>query len=669
MFKKVAILILIIFINKIALSQNIKTTDTVFKSSMRINQSIYKIPYSVNIIDYKQIKKYGYRTTPESLSDIPGLFVQKTNHGGGSVFIRGLTGNQTLLLIDGIRLNNSTYRYGPNQYLNTVDVFDVNKIEVLKGGGSVQYGSDAMCGVINVQSPDHEFSSKKTWKNIVITKFVSGNMEKTFHENLLYLTDKSSSSIAVTTRDFGDLIGGDTTGKQIQSGYKETCLNYSSKFKLNKQSQLIIASKNVSQRNIPFYYKLALENYKINQIDLQFHSLNYIKHELYKTNKYFKKITSIVSYQKSIENKSTQKNGSDLKYYEKNSVNTLGITSDIESNINSKVKINSGIEFYHDLIFSGKEELNTVTKNSVFSRGLYPNYSLYSSFSLFSLQEFKTNNFIFQTGIRYNTFASSISDTSIGRVLLHTNAVVYNMSLLFNINNENSLFGSICSGYRAPNIDDLGSLGIVDFRYELPTANLKPEKSINLELGHKLNYQKLNTEFCVYYTRLRDIITRVKDSNMIINGYSVYSKKNIQKGFIYGLEFSVHYSILNNLFLASNVSYAFGQNISQNEPIRRIPPLNGMFAINWKLKIIDINYKWIAADSQNRLAEGDKNDNRIPKLGTPSWNVHNFSLGKEYKSFSINGGIYNIFNKDYKTHGSGINGIGRSTWLTLTYKY
>ena len=53
--------------------------------------------------------------------DTPGVWVQKTNHGGGSPFIRGLVGNQILVLVDGIRLNNATLRYGPNQYLATVD--------------------------------------------------------------------------------------------------------------------------------------------------------------------------------------------------------------------------------------------------------------------------------------------------------------------------------------------------------------------------------------------------------------------------------------------------------------------------------------------------------------------------------------------------------------------
>ena len=59
-----------------------------------------------------------------------------------------------MLLVDGIRLSNATVRYGPNQYFNTIDVFSIEKIEVLRGGGSVQYGSDAIGGTI--QTFSHE---------------------------------------------------------------------------------------------------------------------------------------------------------------------------------------------------------------------------------------------------------------------------------------------------------------------------------------------------------------------------------------------------------------------------------------------------------------------------------------------------------------------------------
>lgn len=74
-----------------------------------------------------KVKSTQLMNTPEVLSSVPGVFLQRTNQGGGSAFVRGLTGNQTLLVLDGIRFNNSTFRYGPNQYLNTIDPFSSTK--------------------------------------------------------------------------------------------------------------------------------------------------------------------------------------------------------------------------------------------------------------------------------------------------------------------------------------------------------------------------------------------------------------------------------------------------------------------------------------------------------------------------------------------------------------
>ncbi|HSP77550.1 MAG TPA: TonB-dependent receptor, partial [Myxococcaceae bacterium] len=88
------------------------------------------------------------RSAPDALRHEPGVFVQQTAHGQGSAFIRGLTGQQTLLLFDGIRLNNSTWRQGPNQYFFTLDSYTLDSIDVLRGGGSTRYGSDALGGVI-----------------------------------------------------------------------------------------------------------------------------------------------------------------------------------------------------------------------------------------------------------------------------------------------------------------------------------------------------------------------------------------------------------------------------------------------------------------------------------------------------------------------------------------
>jgi len=81
---------------------------------------------------------------------------------------------------------------------------------------------------------------------------------------------------------------------------------------------------------------------------------------------------------------------------------------------------------------------------------------------------------------------------------------------------------------------------------------------------------------------------------------------------------------------------------------------------NWRSGI-----EWLAAAKQDRLAQGDIDDNRIPDGGTPGWNVINLSGGYTWKFLAADLSLRNIFNKDYRYHGSGINGYGRSLFLTL----
>ena len=130
-------------------------------SANRVRDDVHELPYALDDISAQSLTRRFSRTVPEALADTPGVLVQKTAHGQGSPYIRGFTGYRTLALIDGIRYNNSVYRDGPSEYFSLIDLESVARIEVLSGPASVLYGSDAVGGVVSVetQSSDYKHAS------------------------------------------------------------------------------------------------------------------------------------------------------------------------------------------------------------------------------------------------------------------------------------------------------------------------------------------------------------------------------------------------------------------------------------------------------------------------------------------------------------------------------
>lgn len=640
--------------------------NEVIVSSQRMEEKNLKTAASISVLSSKNLKNYQVRTTPEALMNTAGVFIQKSTHGAGSPFVRGLTGNQTLILIDGIRLNNSTFRYGPNQYLNTIDPFSLDRIEVLRGSGSVAYGSDALGGTVQLFTVNPQFSDKPEIHANALSRFASSDMEKTLHAEMKIGSKKIALKSGLSIRDFGDIVGGDTTGRQSPSGYKELAFDFKGKFRLNKNWESVVAHQFVEQKNIPLYYRIRLENFALNDFNPQKRSLSYFQLNGKTDIELLKSIGFTASFQKTDEQRNSRKNGSEIIRIETDKVQTLGLTLNVISTIANYWTASSGIEFYQDLVNSDRIDQNIKTNASTKSRGLYPDNSKFQSYAIYSLHQIQLGSWQFNFGGRLNGFKIKIIDDNVGNVMVEPSALVGNLALAYGISENSTIYSSFSTGFRSPNIDDLGTLGIVDFRYELPTYDLKPEKSHNFEMGYKLRNDQFATSFAFFNTDLRDLIARIRVENQQINNVNVYRKENIEKAYIRGFETEMEMSISNPIKIYGNLSYTFGENITKNEPIRRIPPMNGKFGIEYRKNAFFIRPEVWFASQQTRLAQGDKDDIRIGKEGTKGWLTTNLFTGFYQKHYSINLSIQNINNADYRTHGSGINGVGRSVWLTLS---
>ena len=117
-------------------------------TATRTEKTLDETPIRTEVVDQAEIQRLNARSLKEALENVPGLQLQEV-HGksGYQLSLQGLTSDQVLVLIDGLPISAST---GSTVDLSQYSLATVDRIEVVKGATSAQYGSSAMGGVINV---------------------------------------------------------------------------------------------------------------------------------------------------------------------------------------------------------------------------------------------------------------------------------------------------------------------------------------------------------------------------------------------------------------------------------------------------------------------------------------------------------------------------------------
>ncbi|MBA3732512.1 MAG: TonB-dependent receptor plug domain-containing protein, partial [Gammaproteobacteria bacterium] len=211
-------------------------------TAARVMRSDFDTPRATTVIGQKEIQRANTSRTPDLLRYAQGVYIQNTNLGGGSPFIRGLTGKQVLILVDGVRLNNSFYRFGPHQYLNTIDPNLIKRIEVVRGPGSVLYGSDALGGVINIITKRRtDFSSSADLGGLIEGRYDSGVDGGSARAQVEGNRSDIGFIGGVTGKIFDDLEGGDGVGEQVPSGYDELDADLKLNWRADEHSEFIVA--------------------------------------------------------------------------------------------------------------------------------------------------------------------------------------------------------------------------------------------------------------------------------------------------------------------------------------------------------------------------------------------------------------------------------------------
>jgi len=194
------------------------TLSDVVISANKVEETRRTVAQQIQVLYTNQIAGLQAQSTADLLANTGNVFIQKSQLGGGSVTLRGFEASRTLLVVDGVRMNNLIYRAGHLQNIVTLDNNALSKVEILYGSSSTIYGSDALGGVVLLYTKKPVFAAgeqKQALKANAFSRYGTTANEFTGHLDFNIGGKKIASLTSVTFSDFGDLKG----GKRINTFY------------------------------------------------------------------------------------------------------------------------------------------------------------------------------------------------------------------------------------------------------------------------------------------------------------------------------------------------------------------------------------------------------------------------------------------------------------------
>lgn len=676
--------------------------ETVISAS-RMVEVLKDSPYSVALIGSDDLLGDAIRTLPEALRDVPGVLIQKTTHAQGSPFIRGFTGRQNLLLVDGVRINNSTFRSGPVQYWNTVDSNAIERIELVRGQGSVLYGSDAFGGTVNTHTRSSNFLDQdEGWfnQNTAFYRFDTnseshvGRLETIFGEG-----GKWGVLLGISVKDFGDIRDAGF-GRYNNTGYSELDFDFRLDYAVSDSATLTLATQYVDQDDISRFHS-TLDNTGFvldgNVItagsnlarDLdQERSLTYLKISEEEGAGWIKKWSAVLSYQTSQDSQFRDRSDpSDLTDIDLSNTNidlqTWGLAVNFESDLGPGAII-YGADYYHDRV----DSTGSRTGNDPREERPIADNSEYDLFGLYAQYRWKPSQLPkleATVGVRYtyakadigNVFDESLAQ-DVGAEQDWDNLVLSGR-VLYRATDNLNVYAGISEGFRAPNLNDLtGNLDSRSGVSESGSLDVDPEEFITYEIGAHYESDKFGYSLAAYYTEIDSIIARVPASSAT---NAIVTTTNGQDGFIYGFEASGFYNLSSQWQIKAQASWQEGETETElfiggpveEEYVSRLAPLMGSVSMRWSHPN---DRFWIegrvsAAATADKLSNNDQGDTqRIPIGGTPSHVIGSLYAGwQATDDILLTAAVENLTDEVYRVHGSGQNEAGVNLILGAKFSF
>ncbi|MCH2112968.1 MAG: TonB-dependent receptor [Planctomycetes bacterium] len=636
------------------------------------------------------------RTMTDALRGLPSVMLQQTAHGQSSPFIRGLTGYHNVLLVDGIRLNHSAFRAGPNQYWSTIDPYAVAGLELVRGPNSVLYGSDAIGGTLNARSAvtDTSRDTDSEWEGLAHLRWSSA--EDSFIERLETTHSNGQGlgfRVGTTHRNFGDLTAGGPTGLQPGTGYTDGAGDFRLDRRLDSGALLTFAAQSFRQQDVPRTHKTedgipfhgttpGGEHYRLHD---QVRDLVYTRLGWDERGGWMDRGELTLSLHHHDETRQRSRDRSGQVRVDHQGFEVFDYA--LNARFGAVGGWDWGAEFHHEQVDSFKKEWRDGASQPDFIQGPLADDSRVQSAALYIQKVIQTPTFTFVPGLRTthtNIHAGKVEDPDTG---LETEldrdwtSTVGSMRGIWWTGENSQVFAGLSQGFRTPSLYDLTSLDETSVE-ETPEFDLEPERFLQLELGTKGREQNMSWQVSGWRTWIDDMIMRSPEASI----GSAVGKDN-SDGWMHGLEAAFTWTLTPEWTTRLQASWMDGevdQRVGEDgvafedlrlvrAPVDRLIPLQLYAAVR---RTFGSETTWVEgsvwgmADADKLSFRDERDGGRIPAGGTPGFTTMGLSAGHELRDgLTLELHLDNLTHQDYRVHGSGINGPGRNLVFALRLRF
>ena len=539
--------------------EEVVEVEEITVTATRAEKDPFKTPNAITVINLKQLEQTNADLASNLLRDSVGVSAQQTTVGQGSPLLRGLTGYQTLIQVDWVRLNNSTFRSGPNQYTATIGPEMLERAEVLLGSSSMLYGSGAMGGVIsfftkavplNPAQQTWDIHPRLTARYTTATQERLGRLEVTGNKGrfgfiagggVRFYGDMNPGSgydLHYKNRKFeivNEMPSGvklydyDEIGKLSKDNIPERWLidnegplswkaydaDAKIAYQLNDTSTLNVAYQMWRQPQTPRYDKIAPQEFDEFFFEPQDRDLVYANYIVNPVARSIDTFRLTASYHRQKEGRNEVQLGSTSRRQRYDTVNTIGLSTQAVSTILPRQRLVGGGEFYLDMLQSRTVKTDTKTGKEDINEdiGRFINGSQFWDASLYLQDEITVQERVELTlGGRatfYQTNADlSLRDKSFDVFNEFDSSLTGSAGVVVGLTDSLNFVSSFGTAFRAPSLNDTTAVEVTNEGVTAPSPDLKPETSWTIEGGLKAKHSYFSGALTLFHSRINGLVAR-----------------------------------------------------------------------------------------------------------------------------------------------------------------